>query len=74
MIGNRVEQRDVSQTISQLRPEAVGEGSGSVRQKGPIGRPQQQGKVYVMTQQEAEKAQDVMIGTLSIVISLFMCC
>lgn len=46
----------------------VGEGSGSVRQKGQVGRPRQQGMVYVMTQQEAKETQYVVLGTLPICI------
>ena len=35
----------------------AGEGSNGGRQKGQVGRPKQQGKVYAMTQQEAERLQ-----------------
>ncbi|KAL4013593.1 hypothetical protein IC575_025765 [Cucumis melo] len=42
------------------------EGTSGARQKGVVGRPRQQGKVYVMTQQEAEDAPDVITDTILI--------
>ncbi|KAA0025360.1 DNA/RNA polymerases superfamily protein [Cucumis melo var. makuwa] len=49
-----------SHTIEQPRiSAAAGEGTSGARQKGVVGRPSQQGKVYTMTQQEAEDAPDV---------------
>ncbi|KAA0059506.1 uncharacterized protein E6C27_scaffold518G00110 [Cucumis melo var. makuwa] len=42
------------------------EGTSGARQKGVVGRPRQQGKVYAMTQQEAEDAPDVITGTILI--------
>ncbi|TYK01102.1 reverse transcriptase [Cucumis melo var. makuwa] len=42
------------------------EGTSGARQKGVVGRPRQQGKVYAMTQQEAEDALDVITGTILI--------
>ncbi|TYK14643.1 DNA/RNA polymerases superfamily protein [Cucumis melo var. makuwa] len=36
-----------------------GQGTSGPRQKGVVGRPRQQGKVYAMTQQETEDAPDV---------------
>lgn len=40
MSGSEVEQRVISQTISQLKLEVIGgEGSGGVKQKGPARRP-----------------------------------
>ncbi|KAA0051348.1 reverse transcriptase [Cucumis melo var. makuwa] len=41
-------------------------GTSCARQKGVVGRPRQQGKVYAMTQQEAEDAPDVITGTILI--------
>ncbi|KAL4013991.1 hypothetical protein IC575_026176 [Cucumis melo] len=49
-----------SHTVEQLRiSTAPWEGTSGARQKGVVGRPRQQGKVYAMTQQEAEDAPDV---------------
>ncbi|KAA0047501.1 hypothetical protein E6C27_scaffold498G001280 [Cucumis melo var. makuwa] len=42
------------------------EGTSGARKKGVVGRPRQQGKVYAMTQQEAEDAPDVITGTILI--------
>ncbi|TYK29162.1 DNA/RNA polymerases superfamily protein [Cucumis melo var. makuwa] len=56
-----------SHTIEQPRiSTTVGEGTSGARQKGVVGRPGQQGKVYAMTQQEAEDAPDVITGTILI--------
>ncbi|KAA0059539.1 Retroviral aspartyl protease [Cucumis melo var. makuwa] len=52
-----------SQTVEQSR---VSEGTSGARKKGVVGRPRQQGKVYAMTQQEAEDAPDVITGTILI--------
>ncbi|KAA0037766.1 putative polyprotein [Cucumis melo var. makuwa] len=50
----QIDQGVGSQTVEQLRVSVVPtEGTSSARQKGVIGRPRQQGKVYAMTQQEA---------------------
>ncbi|KAA0041723.1 Retroviral aspartyl protease [Cucumis melo var. makuwa] len=43
----------------------ISEGTSGARQKGVVGRPRQQGKVYVMTQQEAKDAPDIIIELLS---------
>ncbi|KAL4038252.1 hypothetical protein IC575_001862 [Cucumis melo] len=56
-----------SQTVEQSRVSVVPtEGTRGARQKGVVGRPRQQGKVYAMTQQEAEDAPDVITGTILI--------
>ncbi|KAL4032938.1 hypothetical protein IC575_006021 [Cucumis melo] len=56
-----------SQTIEQSRVSVVPtEGTSGARQKGVVGRPRQQGKVYAMTQQEVEDAPDVITGTILI--------
>ncbi|KAL4011222.1 hypothetical protein IC575_028274 [Cucumis melo] len=45
------------QTVEQSRVSVVPtEGTSGARQKGVVGRPRQQGKVYAMSQQEAEDA------------------
>ncbi|KAA0048700.1 retrotransposon protein [Cucumis melo var. makuwa] len=67
---NMTVQRDQGvgfQTVEQSRVSVVPtEGTGGARQKGVVGRPRQQGKVYAMTQQEAEDAPDVITGTILI--------
>ncbi|TYJ96975.1 DNA/RNA polymerases superfamily protein [Cucumis melo var. makuwa] len=67
---NMTVQRDQgvgSQTVEQSRVSVVPtEGTSGARQKGVVRRPRQQGKVYAMTQQEAEDAPDVIIGTILI--------
>ncbi|TYK07722.1 uncharacterized protein E5676_scaffold105G001490 [Cucumis melo var. makuwa] len=67
---NMTVQRDEgvgSQTVKQSRVSVVPiEGTSGARQKGVVGRPRQQGKVYAMTQQEAEDALDVITGTILI--------
>ncbi|TYK27290.1 DNA/RNA polymerases superfamily protein [Cucumis melo var. makuwa] len=67
---NMTVQRDQgvgSQTIEQSRVSVVPtEGTSGARQKGVVGRPRQQGKVYAMTQQEVEDAPDVITGTILI--------
>ncbi|KAL0551526.1 hypothetical protein IC582_010615 [Cucumis melo] len=56
-----------SQIVEQSRVSVVPtEGTSGARQKGVVGRPRQQGKVYAMTQQEAEDAPDVITGTILI--------
>ncbi|KAA0066738.1 DNA/RNA polymerases superfamily protein [Cucumis melo var. makuwa] len=66
-VAVRRDQRVESHTVEQLRiSTAAGEGTSGARQKGFVGRPRQQGKVYAMTQQEAEDAQDVITGTILI--------
>ncbi|KAL0556790.1 hypothetical protein IC582_005307 [Cucumis melo] len=56
-----------SKTVEQSRVSVVPtEGTSGARQKGVVGRPRQQGKVYAMTQQEAEDAPDVITGTILI--------
>ncbi|KAL0553582.1 hypothetical protein IC582_007482 [Cucumis melo] len=56
-----------SQTVEQSRVSVVPtEGTSGARQKGVVGRQKQQGKVYAMTQQEAEDAPDVITGTILI--------
>ncbi|KAA0054060.1 retrotransposon protein, putative, Ty3-gypsy subclass [Cucumis melo var. makuwa] len=53
--------------VEQSRVSVVPtEGTSGARQKGVVGRPRQQGKVYAITQQEAEDAPDVIIGTILI--------
>ncbi|KAA0050583.1 hornerin-like [Cucumis melo var. makuwa] len=42
------------------------EGTSGARQKGVVGRLRQQGKVYAITQQEAEDAPDVVTSTILI--------
>ncbi|TYK22952.1 reverse transcriptase [Cucumis melo var. makuwa] len=54
--NHRVEQSRVSVVPT--------EGTSGARQKGVDGRPRQQGKVYAMTQQEAEEAPDVITGMI----------
>ncbi|KAL0549271.1 hypothetical protein IC582_013752 [Cucumis melo] len=55
------------QTVEQSRISVVPtEGTSGARQKGVVGRRRQQGKVYAMTQQEAEDAPDVITGTILI--------
>ncbi|KAA0060066.1 DNA/RNA polymerases superfamily protein [Cucumis melo var. makuwa] len=67
---NMTVQRDQgvgSQTVEQSRVSVVPtEGTSGARQKVVVGRPRQQGKVYAMTQQEAEDAPDVITGTILI--------
>ncbi|TYK04219.1 DNA/RNA polymerases superfamily protein [Cucumis melo var. makuwa] len=56
-----------SHTVEQPRiSTTAGEGTSGARQKGVVGRPRQQGKVYAMTQQEAKDAPDVITGTILI--------
>ncbi|TYK22548.1 retrotransposon protein, putative, Ty3-gypsy subclass [Cucumis melo var. makuwa] len=56
-----------SQTVEESRVSVVPtEGTSGARQKGVVGRPRQQGKVYAMTQQEAKDAPDVITGTILI--------
>ncbi|KAL0537616.1 hypothetical protein IC582_026599 [Cucumis melo] len=56
-----------TQTVEQSRVSVVPtEGSSGARQKGVVGRLGQQGKVYAMTQQEAEDAPNVITGTILI--------
>ncbi|KAA0062248.1 DNA/RNA polymerases superfamily protein [Cucumis melo var. makuwa] len=56
-----------SQTVEQSRVSVVPtEGTSDARQKGVVGRPRQQGKVYAMTQQETEDVPDVITGTILI--------
>ncbi|KAA0042134.1 DNA/RNA polymerases superfamily protein [Cucumis melo var. makuwa] len=56
-----------SQTVEQSRVSVVPtEGTSGARQKGVVGRPRQQRKVYTMTQQEVEDAPDVITGTILI--------
>ncbi|KAA0049993.1 putative polyprotein [Cucumis melo var. makuwa] len=53
--------------VEQSRVSVVPiEGTSGARQKGVVERPRQQGKVYAMTQQEAEDAPDVITGTILI--------
>ncbi|KAA0042309.1 reverse transcriptase [Cucumis melo var. makuwa] len=67
---NMTVQRDQgvgSQAVEQSRVSVVPtEGTSGARQKGVVGRPRKQGKDYAMTQQEAEDAPDVIIGTILI--------
>ncbi|KAA0067805.1 Retrotransposable element Tf2 [Cucumis melo var. makuwa] len=67
---NMTVQRDQgvgSQTVEQSRVSVVPtEGTDGARQKGVVGRPRQQGKVYAMTQQEAEDSPGVVTGTFHI--------
>ncbi|KAA0043142.1 Gag protease polyprotein-like protein [Cucumis melo var. makuwa] len=67
---NMTVQRDQgvgSQTVEQSRVSVVPtEGTSGARQKGVVGRPRQQRKVYAMTQQEAEDTPDVITGTILI--------
>ncbi|TYK26572.1 putative Retrotransposon protein [Cucumis melo var. makuwa] len=56
-----------SHAVEQPRiSAAAGKGTSGPRQKGVVGRPGQQGKVYTMTQQKAEDAPDVITGTILI--------
>ncbi|KAA0036000.1 RVP_2 domain-containing protein [Cucumis melo var. makuwa] len=70
---NMTVQRDQgvgSQTVEQSRVSVVPtEGTSGARQKGVVGRPRQQGKVYAMTQQEAEDAPDV-ITRLDVILGM----
>ncbi|KAA0035225.1 DNA/RNA polymerases superfamily protein [Cucumis melo var. makuwa] len=53
--------KTTSQTVSQ-QPRTMrtsGEGSSGGKQKGPVGRSRQEGKVFAMTQQEAADAPNV---------------
>ncbi|KAL0560470.1 hypothetical protein IC582_000875 [Cucumis melo] len=67
---NMIVQRDQgvgSETVEESRVSVVPtEGTSGARQKGVVGRPRQQGKVYVMNQQEAEDAPNVITGTILI--------
>ncbi|TYK00841.1 DNA/RNA polymerases superfamily protein [Cucumis melo var. makuwa] len=67
---NMTVQRDQgvgSQTVEQSRVSVVPiEGTSGAKQKGVVGRPRQQGKVYAMTQQEVEDASDIITGTILI--------
>ena len=51
---------------SQRSAGIVDEGPSGSKQKGATGRSRQQGKVFVMTQQEADDAPNFFTGTLSI--------
>ncbi|KAA0037903.1 hypothetical protein E5676_scaffold487G00680 [Cucumis melo var. makuwa] len=56
-----------SQTVEQSRvPVVPTKGTSGARQKGVVRRPRQEGKVYAMTQQEAEDAPDVITSTILI--------
>ncbi|KAL0553555.1 hypothetical protein IC582_007453 [Cucumis melo] len=56
-----------SQRVEQSRVSVVPtEGTSGARQKGVVGRPRQQEKVYAMTQQEAKDVPDVITGTILI--------
>ncbi|KAA0059550.1 reverse transcriptase [Cucumis melo var. makuwa] len=58
---------DRNHRVEQSRVSVVPtEGTSGARQKGVVGRPRQQVKVYAMTQQEAEDAPDVITGTILI--------
>ncbi|TYK23862.1 reverse transcriptase [Cucumis melo var. makuwa] len=61
---NMTVQRDQgvgSQTVEQSRVSVVPtEGTSGVRQKGVVGRPRQQGKVYAMTQQKQRMHQTLL--------------
>ena len=66
-VAVRRDQGVESHTVEQPRISiTAGEGISGARQKGVFGRPRQQGKVYAMTQQEAEDAPDVITGTILI--------
>ena len=56
----------MSQAVSQPRVMAFGEGPSDRKGKGIAGQSRQQGKVYAMTQQEAEEAPDVIMGKIFI--------
>ncbi|KAL0544762.1 hypothetical protein IC582_019887 [Cucumis melo] len=59
-----------SQTVKQSRVSVVPtEGTSGARQKRVVGRSRQQGKVYAMTQQEAEDTPDVITGTILILLA-----
>ena len=64
----KAEQRTGSFTANQPERPAgiVDEGASGSRQKGATGRPRQQGKVFAMTQQEADDTPNVVTGTLPI--------
>ncbi|KAA0060484.1 Gag protease polyprotein-like protein [Cucumis melo var. makuwa] len=53
--------KTTSQTVSQQPRITItsGEGSSGGKQKGPVGRSRQEGKVFAMTQQEAADAPNV---------------
>ncbi|TYK29792.1 reverse transcriptase [Cucumis melo var. makuwa] len=55
--------RTFQETLSAVEHD---NGTSGARQKGVVGRRRQQGKVYAMTQQEAEDAPDVITGTILI--------
>ncbi|KAL0541846.1 hypothetical protein IC582_021914 [Cucumis melo] len=56
-----------SQIVEQSRVSVVPtEGTSGPRQKGVVGRPRQQGKVYAMTQQETKDAPDIITDTILI--------
>ncbi|TYK00184.1 DNA/RNA polymerases superfamily protein [Cucumis melo var. makuwa] len=63
-------QDSVASTVRRIPCTSCGrnhlEGTSGARQKGVVGRPRQQRKVYAMTQQEVENAPDVITGTASI--------
>ncbi|KAL0544228.1 hypothetical protein IC582_019341 [Cucumis melo] len=67
---NMTVQRDQgvgSQTVEQSRVSVVPtEGTSGAKQKGVVGRPGQQRKVYAMTQQEVEDVPDIITGTILI--------
>lgn len=52
----------VSQTVNQPKQETeAGKGSSIGRQRGQVGKPRQQGKIYVMAQQEVEETPYVVV-------------
>ena len=62
------EQRTASHVVGQPQRATgnVDEGTSGTRQKGVTGRSRQQGKIFAMTQQEADDAHNVVTGTISI--------
>ena len=59
-VGRELEQRNISHTVSQPPHEiGSGEGSSAGKLKAQIGKPAQQGRVFALTQQEAEESPDV---------------
>ncbi|KAA0039551.1 putative Retrotransposon protein [Cucumis melo var. makuwa] len=70
IVRSQLGQESIASTIRRTPCTSCGrnhqEGTSGARQKGVVGRPRQQGKVYVMTQQEAEDALDVITSTILI--------
>ncbi|KAE8648145.1 hypothetical protein Csa_018439, partial [Cucumis sativus] len=51
-----------SQTVNQLKAITDGgEGTSDVKQKGVVGRPQQQGKMYALGQRKVEETPNTLL-------------